>query len=55
VVTYGDNIPLRVVVGVVAVAVLGWALWRSSHAPSAIAAGGDESQEELPAAASRAS
>jgi K(+)-stimulated pyrophosphate-energized sodium pump len=55
VVTYGDNVPLRVVVGVVAVAVLGWALWRSSHAPSAIAAGGDESQEELPAAASRAS
>jgi len=43
------------VVGVVAVGILGWALWRSSHAGSAIAAGGDETQEELPTAASRAS
>jgi len=55
VVTYAHNIPLRVVVGVVAVGILGWALWRSSHAGSAIAAGGDETQEELPTAASRAS
>src|SRR6266487_6514520 len=55
VVTYADNIALRVVVGVVAVGILGWALWRSSHAGSAIAAGDDEPQEDLPAAASRAS
>jgi K(+)-stimulated pyrophosphate-energized sodium pump len=56
VVTYANNIALRVVVGVVAVAILGWALWRSSHAPTAIAAGGDDKpQEELPTAASRAS
>jgi K(+)-stimulated pyrophosphate-energized sodium pump len=55
VVTYADNIALRVVVGVVAVAILGWALWRSSHAPAAIAAGPEEPQEELPTAASRAS
>jgi K(+)-stimulated pyrophosphate-energized sodium pump len=55
VVTYAHNIPLRVVVGVVTVGILGWALWRSSHAGSAIAAGGDETQEELPTAASRAS
>jgi K(+)-stimulated pyrophosphate-energized sodium pump len=54
VVTYGDNIPLRVVVGVVSVALLAWALWRSSHAGSAIAPAG-ESKEELPTAASRAS
>jgi K(+)-stimulated pyrophosphate-energized sodium pump len=54
VVTYADNIALRVVVGVVAVGILGWALWRSSHAGSAIAAG-DEPREDLPAAASRAS
>jgi K(+)-stimulated pyrophosphate-energized sodium pump len=54
VVTYADNIPLRVVVGVVAVGILGWALWRSSHAGSAMAAD-DEPQEELSAAASRAS
>jgi K(+)-stimulated pyrophosphate-energized sodium pump len=55
VVAYADNIALRVVVGVVAVGVLGWALWRSSHAPSAIVAGEDEPQEELPRATSRAS
>ncbi len=55
VVTYADNIALRVVVGVVAVGILGWALWRSSHAGTAIAAGDDEPQEELPTAASRAS
>jgi K(+)-stimulated pyrophosphate-energized sodium pump len=55
VVVYADNIALRVVVGVVAVAILGWALWRSSHAPSAIVAGQDEPQEELPTATSRAS
>jgi K(+)-stimulated pyrophosphate-energized sodium pump len=55
VVTYADNIALRVVVGVVAIGILGWALWRSSHAGSAIAAGDDEPQEDLPAAASRAS
>jgi K(+)-stimulated pyrophosphate-energized sodium pump len=55
VVTYADNIALRVVVGVLAVAILGWALWRSSHAPAAIAAGPEEPQEELPTAASRAS
>ena len=55
VVTYGDNIPLRVVVGVLAVGILGWALWRSSHAGSTIAADDGQPQEELPAAASRAS
>jgi K(+)-stimulated pyrophosphate-energized sodium pump len=55
VVTYADNIALRVVVGVVAVGILGWALWRSSHAPAAIAAGPEEPQEELPTAATRAS
>jgi K(+)-stimulated pyrophosphate-energized sodium pump len=55
VVVYADNILLRVVVGVVAVGVLGWALWRSSHAPSAIVAGEDEPHEELPRATSRAS
>jgi K(+)-stimulated pyrophosphate-energized sodium pump len=55
VVLYADNIALRVVVGVVAVGVLGWALWRSSHAPSAIVAGEDEPREELPRATSRAS
>jgi K(+)-stimulated pyrophosphate-energized sodium pump len=55
VVVYADNIALRVVVGVVAVAILAWALWRSSHAPSAIVAGQEEAQEELPTATSRAS
>jgi K(+)-stimulated pyrophosphate-energized sodium pump len=55
VVAYADNIALRVVVGVVAVAILAWALWRSSHAPSAIVAGQEEAQEELPTATSRAS
>ena len=55
VVTYADSIALRVVVGVVAVGILGWALWRSSHAPAAIAAGPEEPQEELPTAASRVS
>jgi hypothetical protein len=54
VVVYADNIALRVVVGVVAVAILAWALWRSSHAPSAIVAGQEEAQEELPTATSRA-
>ena len=55
VVTYAHNIALRAVVGVVAVGILGWALWRSSHTGTAIAAGDDEPQEELPTAASRAS
>jgi K(+)-stimulated pyrophosphate-energized sodium pump len=55
VVAYAHNIALRVVVGVVAVAILAWALWRSSHAPSAIVAGQEETQEELPTATSQAS
>ena len=41
VVTYADNIALRVVVGVVAVAILGWALWRSSHRRVSIAVGAE--------------
>jgi len=55
VVAYADNIALRVVVGVVAVAVLGWALWRSSHAGAAMATDGEGETRELPTAASRAS
>jgi K(+)-stimulated pyrophosphate-energized sodium pump len=56
VVVYADNVALRVAVGVVAVGILGWALWRSSHAPSAIVAGqDDERPEELPTATSQAS
>jgi K(+)-stimulated pyrophosphate-energized sodium pump len=49
VVTYGDNIPLRVVVGVVSVALLAWALWRSAHRRVTIAVDGE--LEELRAAA----
>jgi K(+)-stimulated pyrophosphate-energized sodium pump len=54
VVAYADNIALRVVVGVVAVGILAWALWRSSHAGAAMPVE-DESREELPKAATRAS
>jgi len=53
VVAYADNIPLRAVVGVVGAAVLGWALWRSSHTRAPMATEGEA--RELPTAASRAS
>jgi K(+)-stimulated pyrophosphate-energized sodium pump len=32
VVSFGDNVALRAVIGVLAAALLAWALWRSAHA-----------------------
>jgi K(+)-stimulated pyrophosphate-energized sodium pump len=54
VVAYADNIALRVVVGVVAVGILAWALWRSAHAGAAMPVE-EEAREERPRAATRAS
>ena len=41
VVSFSDNVALRVVVGVLAVGLLAWALWRSSRAGAALALGGE--------------
>jgi K(+)-stimulated pyrophosphate-energized sodium pump len=49
VVSFSGNVALRVVVGVVAVAALAWALWRSARGGATMAIGGEP--EELPAAA----
>jgi K(+)-stimulated pyrophosphate-energized sodium pump len=41
VVSFSDNAALRAVIGVLAVALLGWALWRSTRAGAALAVGGE--------------
>jgi K(+)-stimulated pyrophosphate-energized sodium pump len=41
VVSFSDNVALRVVVGVLTVSLLAWALWRSSKAGAALALGGE--------------
>ncbi|HZD02276.1 MAG TPA: sodium-translocating pyrophosphatase [Actinomycetes bacterium] len=57
VVSFSDNLALRVTVGVVAVALLAWALWRSSRAGAALAVGEEpgEVPTATPPARSRAS
>jgi len=50
VVTYADNIALRVVVGVLAVALLAWALWRSAHRRATIVVGGEPEEVRATAA-----
>ncbi len=50
VVAYAGNITLRVVVGVVAVGILGWALWRSSHRRVTLVVGGEPEEVRATAA-----